>query len=120
MRHNEQSSRQQKVAGLIRESLVEIFTKAKKLDIRLMNNKITITDVRVSADLRHANCYFLPFGGLSKLEDIEEGLEISKYAIRQQVTEKINLKFAPELKFFYDSGAINAMDVEKVIKNLNN
>jgi ribosome-binding factor A len=119
MRNIEQSSRQLKVAGLIRESLVAIFAKGKKLDIRLFENKITITNVKVSADLRHANCYFLPFGNSNKLKEIEEGLELSKYAIRQQLTESINLKFSPEIRFIFDSGAVNAMDVERIIKNIN-
>ena len=116
MQKKNNSSRQLKVANLIKLSLIEVFTRGKKLDQRLIKHKITITNVKVSSDLKNANCYFLPFGNsINYKEEIIEAIEISKFAIRRQVTEDINLKYSPELNFMYDHGIENASEVEKAL-----
>ena len=113
------SSRQQKVAGLISQSLNEIFARGKQIDIRLIENKITITNVKISPDLKIATIYFLPFVR-SKISSDEylDALEASRFAIRKQLTEAINLKYSPEIRFFYDKGAENALEVESVLKRI--
>ena len=47
-----------------------------------------------------------------------DALDLSKFAIRHQVTETINMKFSPELKFYYDKGLENAIEVESVLKKV--
>ncbi|MDX1924437.1 MAG: 30S ribosome-binding factor RbfA [Rickettsiaceae bacterium] len=118
MRNADQSSRQLKVAELIKQGLANVFTRKRGLHINLIKNTITITDVRVSADLRHANCYFLPFANTLDTNQIIEALEDSKHAIRQQVTEYVKLRYSPELKFFYDKGAENALEVESCLQKI--
>lgn len=118
MKNVEKSSRQLKVANLIKQSLVEIFARGRKLDLYLIENKITITNVEVSQDLKHANCYFLPFGTKIDSKKILDALDSSKFAIRHQVTETINMKFSPELKFYYDKGLENSIEVESVLKKV--
>lgn len=116
MREKIQSPRQLKVSNLINAALINCFRKGKSLDIRLSTCPLTITKVNVSADLKIANCYFLPFNTTLLPDQIIEALEESKYAIRQHVTKEINLKFSPELRFYYDAGFENAQIIDKLLK----
>lgn len=97
------SNRQQKVAELIKQALIDVLRKGKMLDRRLIDTYITVSEVKVAPDLKSAKCFVLPFGE-SKLpkEELLEALDLSKGAIRHLVTQKINLKYSPELSFLYD------------------
>lgn len=110
------SHRQQKVAALINETLIEILRRGKMLDIRLLDCPITITKVLVTSDLKIANCYFLPFNTNLKEVDLMEALSNSKNAIRNFVTHKINMKYSPDIRFYYDHGFDNAQKVEFLLK----
>jgi len=112
------SQRQLKVAELIKLALVAALNKGKAQDIRLINNQVTITHVRISADLQIADCYFLPFGH-NRLSEKEwlEAFESSKYGLRAIVTSKVVLKYSPELRFRYDHGFSNASEVERLLQS---
>ncbi len=112
----EKSSRQKKVATLINEALVEVLRSGKMLDERLINCPVTITKVLVTADLKVADCYFLPFNTAFNKIQLTESLNNSKYAIRNFITAKINLKYSPEIRFHYDHGFDNADKVDKLLK----
>jgi ribosome-binding factor A len=79
---------------------------------------LTITKVNISPDLKIANCYFLPFNTTLPSDIILEALEESKYAIRQHVTKEINLKYSPEIRFYYDEAFENAAKIEQLLKDL--
>ncbi|MCC8399968.1 MAG: 30S ribosome-binding factor RbfA [Rickettsia endosymbiont of Culicoides impunctatus] len=112
----EKSSRQKKVATLINAALVEVLRRGKMLDERLINCPVTITKVLVTADLKVADCYFLPFNTAFNKIQLTESLNNSKYAIRNFITAKINLKYSPEIRFHYDHGFDNADKVDKLLK----
>ncbi len=113
------SNRQLKVANLIKHELINVLQRGKKLDKRLIDNKLTITNVKISPDLKIATCYFLPFGNKDEVSNqLLEALEASRYAIRQQITESINLKFSPEFRFFFDYGVVHASEVEAVMMKI--
>lgn len=115
----ESSNRQLKVSNLITAELVNILLRGRNIDVRLIENRVTITKVKITADLKIANCYFLPLSG-SKITDKDflDAFDLSKYSIRKQITESINLKYSPEIRFHYDKGAENALDVDKILKNI--
>ena len=113
------SNRQLKVSNLIAAELVNILQRGRQIDVRLIENMITVTKVTITSDLKIANCYFLPLTG-SKItaQEFLDAFDISKNSIRKQITESINLKYSPEIRFTYDKGAENALDVDKVLKNI--
>jgi ribosome-binding factor A len=117
MANKESSQRQQKVARLINESLINVLKSGKMLDLRLMNCPLTITKVLVTADLRIANCYFLPFNTDLSESEIMEALNNSKYVIRNYVTKEIKLRYSPEIRFHYDYSFDNLYKVEQIIKD---
>jgi len=112
------SHRQQKLASIINETLIEILQRGKMLDTRLFDCPLTITKIIVTADLKIANCYFLPFNTKLTIDEIMDALNKSKNAIRNFVTNKINMKFSPDIRFHYDHGFDNAIKVEKLLKNI--
>lgn len=118
MRYKEQSQRQLKVSQAIMIALNDCFRKSKGLDARLFSMPLTITEVNVSADLKVANCYFLPFNTTLSTQDILDALEQSKYFIRLHVTKEINLKYSPEIKFYFDHAFDNAAKIETLLKGL--
>ncbi len=115
-RHKEQSQRQLKVAQTIHASLVECFRREGKLDYRLDGAPISIVEVNISPDLKVANCFFVPFNTDLSVDELLDALEESKYVIRNYITRQVNLKYSPEIRFYYDEGSENAIIVEKLLK----
>ena len=112
----EPSQRQLRAANLIKQALIEVLRSGRMLDLRLIENSITVSDVRISPDLRIATCSILPFSNTLPIEDILEALEESKYGIRAAVTKKIQLKYSPELRFVRDSLFEKVTAVEDLMK----
>ena len=109
IREKEQSQRQLQISRLINISLVECFSRCGKLSPVLMPCPLTITKVNISADLRIANCFFLPFNTDYNADQIIDALEESKYVIRNYITRQVNLKYSPELRFYCDFIPLNSM-----------
>lgn len=119
-REKEQTTRQQKISQGIHNALVECFQKSGRLDPLLSQHSLTITKVNISADLKLVNCFYLPFGNVDQQEKIEVALEKSRYAIRDYITKKINLKYSADIRFFFDKfyetmKAIEEIDQDKSV-----
>lgn len=119
MLKNAVSHRQRKVASLINITVIDALRRGKMLDTRLIGCPVTITKVTVSADLKIANCYFVPFNTQLSADELTQAFEKSKHVIRNVVTKEIQLKYSPELRFYYDYGFDNAASVEKALKEIN-
>lgn len=118
LREREQSQRQLKVSQSIMSAITNCLRKGKGLDVKLFDTPLTITKVNISPDLRVANCYFLPFNTKFTKDEILSALEASNYIIRQFVTKEINLKYSPELRFYYDQAFENGANVEQLLRGL--
>lgn len=116
MKSNPGSHRVQRVESLISGALIEVLRKGKQLDPLLINCPLSITKVEVTKDLKIAKCYFLPFNTNLTVEQLLEALEKSKFAIRDFVTKKINLKYSTEIRFYFDYGFENARLVDQYLK----
>lgn len=111
-----QSQRQLQVSQLINTSLVECLRRGKKVSPLLDGCPLSITKVNISPDLRVANCFFLPFNTDLTKDQILEALEESNYIIRNYVTQNVNLKYSPEIRFYYDAGFENAVKIEALLR----
>ena len=115
MKNNTTSHRVQRVESLIGEALIDVLRRGKQLDPLLINCPVSITKVEVTKDLKIAKCYFLPFNTTLTVDDIIAALDKSKFAIRDFVTKKINLKYSPEIRFYFDHGFDNANIVDQYL-----
>lgn len=106
--------RKDRVAGLIREAIADIVVLRIK-DPRVLG--ITITDVRLSADLKTARVYFSSLTD-DKAEDHRQGLESAQGFIRRELRRELDLKYIPELSFFYDTAFDHSLRINKILKDL--
>ncbi len=101
-REKGQSQRQLQVSRAAHVVIADCLRKESKLDWRLEGCPMSITKVNISADLSVINCFFLPFNTNLSTDEILDALEKSKFVIRAYVTKQINLKFSPEIRFYFD------------------
>ncbi|TPE52224.1 30S ribosome-binding factor RbfA [Amaricoccus solimangrovi] len=92
------SQRQLRVAEVIRRALSDILARGDVHDPELGSASITVAEVKVSPDLRHATVFVLPLGGVNT-EGVLKALTRNRQELRRQVTGQIDLKFSPELSF---------------------
>ena len=90
-----------RVGELVRHALAQLFTRGEIDDEVLEGAVITVPEVRMSPDLKLASVYVMPLGGECAGE-IVEALNRHQRFIRGRVAPEIDLKFAPELRFFID------------------
>jgi ribosome-binding factor A len=95
------TQRQLRAGELVRHSLAEILREEDIQDPALAGVSVTVTEVRMSPDLRHAVCFVEPLGGTHAAE-VVEGLNRSARFLRGRLGRSIDLKFTPDLKFVHD------------------
>jgi len=112
----EPSQRMLRVAELIRHSMAELLARGDVLDPVLEANVVTVPRVRMSPDLKLATIFVMPLGGQNAAEVIA-ALERHKKFLRGEVSRKINLKFAPELRFRMDESFDNAAKIDALLNS---
>jgi ribosome-binding factor A len=109
------SQRQLRVGELIRHALAEMFTRGEVHDPTIEAHMITIPEVRMTADLRLATVYVLPLGGRDTTE-VVAALERNNRYLRGEIARRVNLKFAPEIRFRADERFDEAERIEKLLR----
>jgi ribosome-binding factor A len=109
------SQRQLRVGELIRHALAEMLTRGEVHDPVLEGHLVTIPEVRMSADLRQATIYVMPLGGRDVAEVIE-ALNHNRKFLRGEIAHRINLKFAPDIRFRVDERFDEAERIEKILR----
>lgn len=95
------SQRQLRAGELIRHALVDILREEDINDPDLSGVSVTVSEVRMSPDLRHAVCFVEPLGGEHAPEVIAALNRHAKF-LRGRLGRSIELKFTPDLKFLHD------------------
>ena len=96
------NQRMLRVGELVRHALAGLFTRGEIDDPLLEGAVVTVPEVRMSPDLKLANAYVMPLGG-ERAEEIVEALNRHRKYIRGSIAPELDLKFAPEVKFFVDN-----------------
>lgn len=114
------SYRQHRIANILKCKLNEILFQEKIIDKRLLNNTISITNVKLSPDLKIAFCYVIAVNFTNSIskDDLITILTKNKHDIRFILTSKIKMKYSPEIRFFYDEGYNNFVKVDNILKKL--
>jgi ribosome-binding factor A len=95
------SQRQLRAGELVRHSLVEILREEDISDPALEGVSVTVTEVRMSPDLRHATVFVEPLGG-THAREVVDGLNRHAKFLRGRLGRQIDMKFTPDLKFLHD------------------
>jgi ribosome-binding factor A len=108
------SQRQLRVGELVRHALAEILSRGEVVDEVLASHVITVPEVRMSPDLRLATVYVMPLGGKDTAPVIE-ALNRNRKFLRGEIAHRINLRFAPEIRFRADETFEEASRIEKLL-----
>jgi len=108
------SQRQLRVGELVRHSLAEMLTRGEVHDPVLESHMITIPEVRMSPDLKLATVYVMPMGGRDA-QAVIDAFERNKKFLRGEVAHRVNLKFAPDIRFRIDERFEEAERIEKLL-----
>ena len=109
------SQRQLRVGELIKQSLGQIFLREEAKVPSLETRNITVTEVRMSPDLKNAKAYVIPLGGKDTENAVNVLTEFS-HLIRKALSKKIYMKFLPKVSFVSDKSFDYAEKIEKLIQ----
>ena len=108
------SQRQLRAGELVRHALVEILREEDLQDPALAGVSVTITEVRVSPDLKHALCFVEPLGGEHAPEVIAALNRVSRF-LRGRLGHAIEMRFTPALKFVHDDSFDVAAEMSRLL-----
>jgi ribosome-binding factor A len=108
------SQRQLRVGELVRHALAEMLTRGEVHDPVIEKHLVTVPEVRMTADLRLATVYVMPLGGRDA-EEVVAAFERHKKFLRAELAHRINLKFAPDIRFRVDERFAEADRIEKLL-----
>ena len=109
------TQRQLRVGELVKQSLGQIFLRDEAKVPSLETKNITVTEVRMSPDLKNARAYVIPLGGKDTEKTINTLTEFS-YLIRKALSKKVDMKFLPKVSFVGDQSFDYAEKIERLIK----
>ena len=107
------SQRQLRAGELIRHALVEILREEDFSDPALEGVSVTVTEVRMSPDLRHATVFIEPLGG-GHAAEVTEALNRHAKFLRGRLGRGIDMKFTPDLKFLHDESFDEAQRMNRL------
>ena len=110
------SQRMLRVAELIRHAMAQLLARGEIVDPVLEKHVVTVSRVKMSPDLKHASVFVMPLGGKDET-DVIEALERHKKFLRGEVPHRINLKFAPELRFRIDDTFDNVSRIDALLNS---
>ena len=99
--NNQFSQRQLRVGEMIKQSLGQIFIRGEAKIPTLETNNITVTEVRMSPDLKSARVYVIPLGGKDSDKTVDLLTDFS-HLVRKALSKKLDIKFLPRISFVGD------------------
>ena len=111
------SQRQLRVGELLREALTNTFARAPIRDPALSGTPITVTEVRLSPNLKQARIFVMPLGGREG-DEIVEALKRAAPYLRYEVARRVKLKFAPALTFELDRSFDESRHIDELLVGL--
>jgi ribosome-binding factor A len=109
------SQRQLRVGETVRHALAEILAEGNVHDADLEGHIITVPEVKMSPDLKLATIYVMPLGGRDT-DVVIAALNRNKRFLRGEIAHRVNLKFAPEIRFRVDDRFDEAERIEKLLR----
>jgi len=109
------SQRQLRVGELIRHALAELLARGEVHDPVIEGHLVTVPEVRMSPDLRLATIYIMPLGGKDE-QEVLAALDRNKKFLRAEIAHRVNLKFAPDIRFRIDDRFDEAQRISDLLK----
>jgi ribosome-binding factor A len=110
------SQRALRAGELVRHAMADMLTRGEVHDPVIEGHLITIPEVSMTPDLRFATIYVMPLGGRD-VNEVVAALERNKRFLRGEIARRINLKFAPDIRFRADERFAEAERIEKLLRS---
>jgi ribosome-binding factor A len=110
------SQRQLRVGELVRHAMAELLARGEVHDPVIEGHLITVPEVRMTADLRLATIYIMPLAGRDA-DEVLAALERNKKFLRGEIAHRVNLKFAPDIRFRVDERFAEAERIGKLLRS---
>ena len=110
------SQRTLRVGELIRHAVSDLLSRGEIDDSVLAGHVISVSEVRMSPDLKHASVYVMPLGG-KDVEPVLAALERNKKFVRGEVAHRVALKFAPDLRFLVDESFEQGAKIDAILNS---
>ncbi len=110
------TQRQRRVAEEVRHVLADLFLRAEFRDPELAGERITVTEVRISPDLRNATAFVTRLGR-SDIEALLPALKRVSPYLRTELAHRLRLRVAPALSFQPDTTLDNAMHIDALMRS---
>lgn len=111
------SQRQLRVGEQIRHIIAETLQRGHFHDNALFDHSVTVTEVRVTPDLKNARAYVMSLGG-DNMDDILPALNDEARTFQKEINRQTNLKFTPRVMFVTDDSFEEANRIEDILRNL--
>ena len=115
--HKTFSQRQLRVGELVKQSLGELLIRNEAKIPNINSKMVTVTEVRMTPDLKTARVYVIPLGGVDTKETVRVLTEYS-HLVRRALSKRLDIKFLPKLTFVEDNSFEYAEKIEKIIKKI--
>lgn len=110
------SQRQLRVGELVRHALSDMLARGDVHDPVLESHMITVPEVRMSPDLRLATIYVMPLGGRDA-DAVVAAFDRNKKFLRAEIAHRVNLKFAPDVRFRIDERFEEAERIDRLLQS---
>jgi ribosome-binding factor A len=110
------TQRQLRVGEEIRHALADIFMRAECYDPDITGTPITVSEVRISPDLKNATAYVMPLGGVNR-DKVMPALARNAPILRKLVSDRMKLRYAPRISFRIDTSFDEAYRIEMLLNS---
>jgi ribosome-binding factor A len=110
------SQRQLRVGELVRHAIADMLTRGEVHDPVIEEHMITVPEVKMTADLRLATIYIMPLGGRDA-QAVLAALDHNRKFLRGEIARRVNLKFAPDIRFRLDERFDEAERIDKLLRS---
>ena len=118
MKQEGPSQRQLRVGEELRHALAQILNRGDSNEEALFDANITVTEVRISPDLKNATAYVMPLGG-KNADEILTALKRAKPFFRHQIAKQLNnLRVVPDLKFLLDGSFDSGQRMDEILNTI--
>ena len=104
-----------RVGEQVRHVLSEVLMRGEVHDPVLATHSVSVTEVRMSPDLRHATVFVKPLLGADE-GDVLAALKRNVKYLRGEVAKRVNLKFSAQLKFLADESFDEASHIDAILR----
>ncbi|MBU1175643.1 MAG: 30S ribosome-binding factor RbfA [Alphaproteobacteria bacterium] len=115
-KHLAPTQRMLRVGELVRHALSDMFMRGDIIDPEIDGATITVPEVRMTPDLKLAKAFIMPLGGRNA-DEIVKALNRHARFIRGDVGHRIDLKYAPEIRFYVDDSFEEADRIEALLRS---